>query len=68
MQKPCPRCHTVKPAAAFYRDSSRPDGLSYYCRECTRSIIRRSRLRPPSIEQAASIEQIVSIEKIERAD
>lgn len=22
------------PATAFYKDASRPDGLSFYCREC----------------------------------
>jgi len=57
MQKPCPRCHTVKPAAAFYRDASRPDGLSYYCRECTLTLQRRG--RPASIgkiESPASLE------------
>lgn len=40
MQKPCPRCHAAKPPAAFYRDATRADGLSYYCRECVRAIKR----------------------------
>jgi len=63
MQKPCPRCRTVKPAAAFYRDASRPDGLSYYCRECTRALQRHG--RHASIERIEKIESIESSASIE---
>lgn len=33
--KECPSCRSVKPAAAYGRDQSRPDGLHSACKECT---------------------------------
>ena len=32
--KACPKCDTVKPLALFYRDKSRQDGNTVYCRAC----------------------------------
>jgi 5-methylcytosine-specific restriction endonuclease McrA len=32
--KPCSRCRKTKAADAFYRDKTKPDGLSSYCIEC----------------------------------
>jgi len=43
--KTCPRCHQDKPADAYTRDRSRPDGLERVCREC------RSPTRPPAQRQ-----------------
>jgi hypothetical protein len=34
LEKNCPKCGTVKLAAAFYQNAKRPDGLSSYCRQC----------------------------------
>ena len=36
MGKRCPDCLEDKPTAAFGRNKSRPDGLSFYCLECNR--------------------------------
>jgi len=33
-EKRCPRCGECKPRAEFYRNSSRKDGLSAYCKAC----------------------------------
>ena len=30
----CPRCEELKPSSEFCKDSSRADGLSYWCRAC----------------------------------
>lgn len=34
MTKQCYRCQEVKPAEAFYKDTSRVSGLSGYCKSC----------------------------------
>lgn len=34
-EKKCYGCEKVKPAAEFYKDNSKPSGLSGYCRKCT---------------------------------
>jgi hypothetical protein len=34
-ERRCPRCRASKPAAAFYNNAARADGLSIYCRLCT---------------------------------
>ena len=36
--KRCSRCKQEKPAAEFYRNRSRKDGLGVYCRDCGRKI------------------------------
>lgn len=35
--KHCKDCGQTKPRTDFYRDGSRTDGLSFYCRPCTRA-------------------------------
>ena len=40
--KRCSQCQTDKPAADFARDKSRPDGLTYVCRECRNARSRTS--------------------------
>jgi hypothetical protein len=39
-EKHCPDCQETKPNEAFYENPHHPDGLSTYCRRCTR--IRRN--------------------------
>jgi hypothetical protein len=34
-EKKCSKCHTVKPAADFFRDASKKGGLASTCRECS---------------------------------
>lgn len=35
--KTCPKCLVDRPAAAFYGDRSKADGLSSYCRACSKA-------------------------------
>lgn len=32
--KLCPRCERILPLDSFSKNSSRPDGLQAYCRDC----------------------------------
>lgn len=41
--KECPACRQTKPAAAYGRDQSRPDGLHSSCKECTNQAQARRR-------------------------
>src|SRR6266705_1692456 len=34
MTKLCPKCTQTKPAKAFYKNKSRPDGLATWCKAC----------------------------------
>lgn len=36
MSKSCPRCRELKSADEYGRNITRPDGLSFYCLECSR--------------------------------
>ena len=36
--KTCPNCGKVLPVSEFYTNKSRKDGLSTYCKECTKII------------------------------
>lgn len=38
--KTCVRCGELKPVEGFARDRSRPDGLTYWCRDCRNSRAR----------------------------
>lgn len=52
--KTCTKCKRQLPATAFYKDVSRIDGLSYYCRECHYKVAGQSpnpRLRAATDEQ-----------------
>ena len=44
-EKRCPRCRERKPVYLFYVRRLSPDGLSSYCRVCTRLAIQRSQQR-----------------------
>lgn len=46
--KRCRRCDVTKPAAAFARDQSRSDGLTYWCRDC-RNARARARYAPVDV-------------------
>lgn len=35
--KTCKRCSRELPVTEYHRDSSRPDGLAFYCKECDRA-------------------------------
>lgn len=36
LTKRCPRCNEAKSANAFYKDKSKPNGLSTYCKSCSK--------------------------------
>lgn len=43
ISKACPECSTVKPLVDFYRDKSKPDGLTRRCKECTKASVNQWR-------------------------
>lgn len=54
LSKTCSKCKRQLPADAFFKDISRPDGLSFYCRECYYKVNGRAsnpRLRSATDEQ-----------------
>lgn len=36
-EKKCPKCGLIKPIGEFYKNSTRKDGLSTYCKECIKN-------------------------------
>lgn len=64
-QKLCNRCHTVQPLDNYYRSKANPDGLQYWCRDCTskyhgsdrspRRGIRGGRPKPLTAQEKSSI-------------
>lgn len=44
----CPKCSQDRPIGDFCRDSSRPDGLSCYCRLCRSAHVREWRKANPA--------------------
>ena len=47
MTKYCPRCHTRKTGAEFYKSKTTSDGLSGYCKECVKKTARAYVLAHP---------------------
>lgn len=47
MTKYCPRCHTRKSGAEFYKSKTTSDGLSGYCKECVKKTARAYVLAHP---------------------
>lgn len=55
--KKCPFCGETKPASAFQRNASRPDGLTYTCRDCIPLYAlapKRSKIDLASVEKICS--------------
>jgi hypothetical protein len=46
-EKRCPRCGTPKPVSAFFKNRSKPDHLSTWCRQCAWISAREYRKRQP---------------------
>jgi len=46
--KRCPKCDTIKEAAEFYRHSKRKDGLSGYCKICSRALCKAHHDKSPT--------------------
>ncbi|CAG4920323.1 hypothetical protein [Paraburkholderia gardini] len=44
-QKTCPRCKASKPVSEFGKLKTRADGLSHYCKACSRAIFKAWYLR-----------------------
>lgn len=41
--KVCSHCHIAKPVSAFYKNSSRPDGLAADCKECRKAFVDQAK-------------------------
>lgn len=68
VEKTCPDCNATKPVSEFYKEPIRLDGLSTYCKECTKSraairralrgdrdnIIRREKMKDPEYRAIAN--------------
>ncbi|MDR9052062.1 HNH endonuclease [Burkholderia multivorans] len=60
--KRCPRCNAILPASHFFANTAVRDGLSSYCRDCTRA---RYRLRDPEKRKHHDLKyQLVNRERI----
>lgn len=46
----CARCESEKPTDQFYKNRSRPDGLSGYCAECKKELARKYQRTPAGRE------------------
>jgi hypothetical protein len=51
--KRCQRCHETKDIREFNRNKSQRDGLSGYCRECSKEASRKHRIKHP--EKVAAV-------------
>lgn len=49
-QKECPECGLTKPVAQFPKNSGRPDGCGYYCKDCYAKRYRAHRERKAAAE------------------
>ena len=49
--KTCPKCSKKKPRGGFYRNGAQPDGLSSYCRACTKTYNSRRLMNPETAEK-----------------
>lgn len=50
MSKICSRCKVDKEQKQFHKDRTKKDGLSYYCKECTREYNKEYRKTHPELK------------------
>lgn len=50
MSKVCPRCNTTKENALFSKDRIKKDGLSCYCKECSKEYNKEYRTNHPELK------------------
>jgi len=54
VEKPCSKCHVLKPAAEFFRREQSHDGLQSWCRACKNAARQAQEPRPPTAGGVAS--------------
>ena len=54
--KICSGCKGTLPVSMFHKNKSKPDGLSDYCKDCSRRVRLRSKLKPGGEDAASSPE------------
>ena len=54
--KICSGCKGTLPVSMFHKNKSKPDGLSDYCKDCSRRARLRSKLKPGEEDAASSLE------------
>jgi Autographiviridae endonuclease VII len=50
MEKHCKECGLSKPIEAFHKDRSKPDGINFYCKDCSKARQARFNMRPPRFQ------------------
>lgn len=57
--KRCSRCHEAKPLDGFWKDKSKPDGISPTCRDCLNSGVPGTRNTAPAADSGLlSVQQV----------
>lgn len=47
IMKQCLKCHTDKQLSEFYKDNSKKDKLTIYCKDCCKALERRNHQKEP---------------------
>lgn len=63
--KLCPKCKRTLPYNLFWKNSSAPDGLYSYCKECC-SIIKKKRREEKKLGQGGNLKKIYSDAELAR--
>ena len=53
----CKQCGETKPESEFYHNSARPDGLSFYCKPCTKTRNAAQAMKPPKRQAAPGMKR-----------
>ena len=61
--KLCPHCGKEYPVTEFYRNKSKPDGYSSYCKTCTKDAIKMYRDGKSDKTKVASTPKVEIVEK-----
>lgn len=57
MEKHCPKCERTKSLSEFYRNKSRKDGLSSYCKDCEREYKSSPHMRAVAVRATTRYHQ-----------
>lgn len=64
MEKHCKECGLSKPIEAFHKDRSKPDGINFYCKACSKTRQARFNLRPPRFQTPEGTKRCSSCKEI----
>jgi hypothetical protein len=58
--KTCRKCNEIKNKIDFYKDKSKPDGLTIYCKVCSREKEKLYHKRNPKVKQMRNMKHILT--------